>query len=133
MSLRPLEKLSFFSTFALGLQSSALAAAGFPSACGNVITNSTIIGSLYPGESLTAIHYLPDYRQPQCDSGDGLLCKDGYCPGYPTTASTCRLADGITEVKLTVGAGTDPTAYATLCIGISIIAQVSRRRSQRRP
>ena len=108
------------------MQSSALTAAGFPQACGNVVTNATALREIFDGRNLTVAHYLLDYKPSPCISAEDAAnsCVKGYCPGYPSTAGACRFADGLTPERLTVGAGTEPTTYATVCIGISIIAQV---------
>jgi MFS-type transporter involved in bile tolerance (Atg22 family) len=112
------------------LQASALAAAGFPEACGNVVTDPAVLAAAFPNATspVPVAHYLPGWTPPVC-GGDGTTAAEcsptGYCVGYPPSPAACRLADGLTPQRLSVGAGTDPTSYATLSIGVSILLQAA--------
>ena len=116
------------------LQSSALAAAGFPARCGNVVTEPALLAALFNGTAAPpplAAHFLPDHAPPPlaCAASAAAVvaasCVGGYCPGLPPTPAACRLADGLTPQQLAVGWGTEPTAFATLSLGLATLAQAA--------
>lgn len=110
------------------LQASALAAAGFPEACGNVVIDPAVLAAAFPNATspVPVAYFLPGWTPPVCGGdGDAECSPAGYCMGYPPSPAACRLADGVTPQRLSVGAGTDPTSYATLSIGVSILLQAA--------
>lgn len=107
------------------LQSSALDAAGFPSVCGNIVTNATLINMLFPVGNVSSVYYQADFKGWECDDAISPHCVAGYCRGVPATTSECRMRDGLTPFPLrTAGAGgVDPTSYSTASVAVSVAAQ----------
>ena len=112
-------------------QSAALASAGFPGVCHNIIHNATLIHAVFPpveGQPrVTSMFYLNGYPGRECDDAIMPICVGNYCRGVPSSTSECRLADGSTLQQLRTGSGlgVDPTTYATLSISASVLLQVS--------
>ena len=115
------------------LQSTALSAAGFPSVCPNVVTNSTLIGRVFGGEAGRAAAM---FYNPGRDMGGGggcpgaanstVSCVGAWCAGFPATTSECLDAAGQAIFKMRVsflGIPIDPTAYAATFVGLSVLAQ----------
>lgn len=117
-------------------QSAALASAGFPQVCGNIVRNATFVASVFPpvhgAAAETSMYFLSGFPGRECEDPTRPHCVGDYCRGVPESTSDCRLADGITLQQLRTGAGTgvDPTTYATLSIAASVLVQ-ARRRVQR--
>jgi MFS transporter, UMF1 family len=109
------------------LQSSAAAAAGFPLACPNVITNATTIAAVWPFDrtvDATALYIIAGAGPRACETNP--LCRNGVCAGLPSSMLDCRSADGKDVVPLRATSGPfsiDPTAYATLSISLSVLLQ----------
>lgn len=106
------------------IQSAALSAAGFPARCPNVYTDPLAVAALWPSDSAelpASVFLLADAADSVGCSG-ALLCTSGVCAGLPQLPSDCRDADGVAPVSLRAG-GVDPTAFATLCVTVSVVAQ----------
>lgn len=124
---------SIYSTVGLGgflpllIQSSAQAAAGFPSQCPNVLNNTTAIALEWPFTPTPVNAYRVLGAGPRaCDAPTAPSCFAGLCAGLPATLLDCRDAAGAALVPLRARVGSlsiDPTAFATLCITVSVVAQ----------
>jgi MFS-type transporter involved in bile tolerance (Atg22 family) len=115
------------------IQAAALANAGYPSDCPNVIRNETELNSVRAAWSqfaanltnTTTLYRLAGAGPRSCDAVNAPSCWNGTCTGLPKSLLDCRDVTGTVEVALlTRGAlVTNPTAYATLCITVSVVIQ----------
>lgn len=128
---------STYSTVVIGgflpllLQTAALAAAGYPEQCPNVVRDATEIEAVWGGWNITESEM---YRVAQPDLDAGCLaegeappCIGEYCRGLPQKTSDCLDVTGTELHRLSVPFGAidlDPTAYATLFISLSVLIQV---------
>jgi MFS-type transporter involved in bile tolerance (Atg22 family) len=130
---------SVYSTVGIGgflpllIQAAALANAGFPSECPNVLRNETELNSVRAAWSqfaanltnTTTFYRLAGAGPRACDAVNAPSCWNSTCTGLPKSLLECRDVTGTVEVALlTRGAFvTNPTAYATLCITVSVVLQ----------
>jgi len=113
------------------IQSSAQAAAGFPALCANVVTNATLLAA-FPGPPRASLFRIAGAGPRACDAPGAPSCFDGLCAGLPATVLECRDAAGLAPALLRTRAGAgggpagvDPTAFATLCVTASVVAQAA--------
>lgn len=109
------------------IQSAALEASGFPSGCPNVLTDAGAIAAVWPS-SLPAppVAYLSAGAPDSAACDGSVLCVGGVCKGFPPLPADCRDILGMSAVGLRAsafGMSVDPTAFATLCITLSVVAQ----------
>lgn len=110
------------------LQSTALAAAGFPDLCPNVRQDAGLAHSLFPGDGVDSVYLLDSLPTTSCEGTSPCTAVNGtvYCPGLPSVVPDCRSADGAEQHRVSVSFGAfdmDPTAYASTFIGISVFFQ----------
>jgi UMF1 family MFS transporter len=106
------------------IQSSGLSAAGFPHACPNLVTNATAIAAAWRFQPPPPALYRVAGAEPRpCDPPAEPSCFGGFCAGLPPSPQECRAADGGGVFPLRTGGGVDPTAFAALCVSLSVAAQ----------
>ena len=109
------------------IQSAGLSAAGFPSACPNVLANATAVAATWPFLPPPPSVYLLEGASPRpCDPPPPTApsCYRGACSGLPPTPQECRYPGGGGAVfPLRTPSGADPTAFAALCVSLSVAAQ----------
>jgi len=106
------------------IQSAAQAAAGFPGACPNVVRDAALLAA-FPGPPRASLFRVAGAGPRACDAPGAPSCWEGLCAGLPATVLECRDALGAAPALLrTRGAlAADPTAFATLCVTASVVAQ----------
>jgi len=103
------------------VQSQALAAAGFPSTCPNIISNATVLAAAFGSDAdLTQGYITSEPSTSSCSAT--IACVGNLCRGLPATVDQCRTPDGLSVVQLRTG-GVDPTAISALFISLSVLAQ----------
>jgi MFS-type transporter involved in bile tolerance (Atg22 family) len=106
------------------IQSSALSAAGFPASCPNVLTNASAVAAAWPFRPPPAfLHRVAGASPRPCDAPTSPSCFDSWCSGLPATPAECRAVDGGAAFPLRTPSGADPTAFAALCVSLSVAAQ----------
>ena len=114
------------------IQAAALANAGFPDDCLNVLRDEAelhLVRAMWSTvanlTNTTTFYRLAGAGPLACDATGSPSCFNGTCTGYPKSLLECRDITGSIELALlTHGAvTTDPTAYATLCITVSVVCQ----------
>ena len=118
------------------LQETALAAGGFPGACGNYVSNATLAALAFPGAPLPGLYAYNDpdaaaYPPSARCGAVALLGGNGtWCPGAPPSAAECLAStagDVAARVAISVtsaGRAWDPSAYAAAMVSVSTGVQM---------
>ena len=117
------------------IQDLALAQAGFPGACLNVVRNATLVASAFgSGEAMYACNFppnsgaiLPSSKCTQLSfpwGSPAALVNGTWCPGEPPSAQECLAAGGDTREPIALrvesaGMSWDPSAYAAMVVAVS--------------
>ena len=125
---------------ALLLQDTALAYAGFPGNCPNVLEDSAVLNVAWPSSSsnasLVPTSAYATTATAQLCFGEGEVSCVPYvaagaapgsflCPGLPSTIDECRSQSGADRFQILIpGLGLDPTTYATLFIALAVACQL---------
>jgi MFS-type transporter involved in bile tolerance (Atg22 family) len=111
------------------MQQVALERAGFPDDCPNfaAVRGNTTLSTLVFGTPMDDF-FLDNaqFGKSACTSACSPFEGNTYCEGKPKVPLECLTADGDSRHRLTVSMGTwriDPTEYALVFIGISVITQ----------
>jgi UMF1 family MFS transporter len=130
---------SVYSTVGIGgflpllIQAAALANSGYPNDCPNVLRDEAELNAVraswrffnYSMNDAGTFYRIVGAGPRECDEPNAPSCFNGTCTGYPANLLECRDPSGSTEVALLTrgGLATNPTAYATLCITVSVVIQ----------
>ena len=98
--------------------------------CPNVVVDEVKIRQAFPAHNWTGapvMYTVRTYDAESCwNTGPDPWCWQGHCRGLPTIVGQCLEVDGETQYPLGIlGPGSmNPTAFTTLCISLSVLAQL---------
>lgn len=121
----PISAVAISGFFPLFVQELALAAAGFPRVCPNVVA-SQLAQKVFPQTPNATAYLYTGLEQPFWPSTSCRLYNNSvFCPGLPSTSEEClqasgRVGDGPYSLRaMSAGVAWDPTAYVTALIAIA--------------